>query len=676
MNKLLLTAITIWLATGNLAIAQIGEFSDPYRVRFNVEMYEKRFVVTPLDSKESVTLVFPDRTETLEPKNGRVFVDFETDAAGKLVLVKQTGDSPRLFHLSRNSQGKIRIRSIPLWMSIIPPLLAIAAAFLFREVVVSMFLGLWSGAILIGGLRFDSLYYLLRSPLTVVDTYVLNALNDSGHLSVIVFSMLIGGVVAVTSRNGGMTGIANVVSSLAKSARGSMVATWLLGIVIFFDDYANTLIVGNTMRPITDRYKVSREKLAFIVDCTAAPIAAVAFISTWIGAELGYIKDGLDQIGDFEDSVQPYSIFLASLKYACYPAMMLLFTLFVILVGRDFGPMLTAEQKTDSDPDNEKKTEPKPSPEAQKIDIAPAEAIPHRWWNGAIPLIVLITMTMYGLVETSLASFAAEAPAEVLAETSCHWKAGWIQIGNETGENSGFMMKLGKLMGAADSYQALIWSSLTALIVAVLLSVPQKLLSLDDAMLAMLEGFRLMLPACLILVLAWALSSVVQQLHTAEFLTLIATDRINPRMLPLLVFLLSAVTAFMTGSSWSTMAILYPLVIPLTWSLVTQTDFPVDSRTSILLNVVAVTLSGAVMGDHCSPISDTTILSSMASECHHLAHVRTQLPYALLVGGMSAAFATVTGWLAAGWFISLVTFLVCFAILILSFQKISSPIRR
>jgi Na+/H+ antiporter NhaC len=203
------------------------------------------------------------------------------------------------------------VRRIPFWLSILPPVVAIALALIFKEVVVSLFAGVWTGAFIAGGLRVDSFYWFFESILSVVQRYVINALADTGHLSVIIFSLLIGGMVAIISKNGGMAGV--VIST-------SQFITWLLGVAIFFDDYANTLIVGNTMRSVTDKFKISREKLAYIVDSTAAPVSAVAFITTWIGAELGYIDSGLKMLDNFEFAVTPYAIFLSSLTTApCTP---------------------------------------------------------------------------------------------------------------------------------------------------------------------------------------------------------------------------------------------------------------------------------------------------------------------------------------------------------------------
>ena len=327
---------------------------------------------------------------------------------------------------------------------------------------------------------------------------------------------------------------------------------------------------------------------------------------------------------------------MASLKYCCYTLATLAFTLTVLLSGRDFGPMLRAERRARAG-DVTGVSATAPSAEASEITGAmdrPATS----WLNAAVPVLVLIVATLLGLLETGFASLAAEAggpPASWLG----HWKAGWDQIEANIGEGRGVLAKVGHLLGSADSYAALMWSSLTALVVAGVMSVAGRALTLAETVEAALEGFKVMLPTLLVLSLAWTLASVIGELRAAEFLTGALGDWMPAAVLPAAVFCLSAATAYVTGSSWSTMAIIYPLAIPLTWAVG-------GGSQELLFNVVAVTLSGSVLGDHCSPISDTTILSSMATECDHLAHVKTQTPYALLVGAAAVVSALVTAWLS------------------------------
>ncbi|HMP32645.1 MAG TPA: hypothetical protein PKD85_23765, partial [Saprospiraceae bacterium] len=231
------------------------------------------------DNNALLQLTIDGEINYLKGENEKAYLNLDIDKKGQLLYLNSS-TSKNLYHVSKTNDG-YRVRHIPLWLSILPPLLAIILALIFKEVVVSLFAGIWVGAFIVGGLRVDSIYYFLQSFFEVVSKFVLGALNDSGHLSIIIFSLLIGGMVAIISKNGGMVGVVTALSSYAKGPRSSQFVTYMLGILIFFDDYANTLIVGNTMRPVMDKFRVSREKLAYIVDATAAPVAALAFVTTW-----------------------------------------------------------------------------------------------------------------------------------------------------------------------------------------------------------------------------------------------------------------------------------------------------------------------------------------------------------------------------------------------------------
>ena len=582
---------------------------------------------------------------------GLAKLDKTPDAAGELLLIKSEEGSHQLYHAAKRNDGSIRLRNIPLWLSIVPPLIAILLALLFKEVVVSLFVGIWAGAFIAGGMRLESIYYFILSFLQVVEKYIIGALNDSGHLSVIIFSMLIGGMVAIISRNGGMAGVVKSLSKYAKSPRSAQAITWLLGVAIFFDDYANTLIVGNTMRSVTDKFKISREKLAYIVDSTAAPVAAVAFITTWIGAELGYIDDGLSQISGFENAT-PYAIFVSSLKYSFYPILTLSFILMLIYMKRDFGPMFKAEERARTTGKVSRVRSEMDEQEGELENLDPVPNAPLKGYNAVIPVAVVILMTIFGLVDTGMASCYNDLVDSGAPIVSQSWGAVWSGLGNLLpNPDGGFFMKLGVLIGAADSYVALLWASLSGVFVAILLTLLGKIMKLADTVSALTTGFKTMLPALIILTLAWSLATTTEELHTATFLTSALKDSINPYFMPVLIFILSAVIAFSTGSSWSTMAILYPIAIPTTWAICQAQGIPDVYATELLLNVISVVLAASVLGDHCSPISDTTILSSLASNCNHIDHVRTQLPYALTVGVISAVAGGLSTLMGGGWLI-------------------------
>jgi Na+/H+ antiporter NhaC len=629
---------------------------------------------------------------TLTFKSGEAQFDFQTDKSGKLLLIKnyykdEANDEKskyRLFHFTQTGVNKFRIKEIPLWMSIIPPLVAIALALVFKEVIVSLFVGIWAGAFITNGLQFGTIIY---SILEVVQKYVVGALNDVGHLSVIIFSLMIGGMVAIISRNGGMAGVVQALSKYAKSPRRAQFITWLLGIAIFFDDYANTLIVGNTMRSVTDKFKVSREKLAYIVDSTAAPVSAIAFVTTWIGAELGYIEGGILQLQNFDYNVSAYSIFISSLKYSFYPILTLIFILLIIYLKKDYGPMQKAELRAATTGQvSPARTSDEDEPNME--DLTPVRGAPFLWYNAALPVLVVILMTIFGLMSTGMESSHSSLVTNDLEVASSGWGDTWASLkylslsendlaifkSNDAAlsnqktqiieqlNNVGFSQKLGIIIGSADSYVALLWASLLGIVIAMFLTISKKIMSLFETMHTMTTGFKTMMPALIILTLAWALAMVTNELYTANYLTSILQDNISPYAMPMLIFVLAAAIAFSTGSSWSTMAILYPIAIPTTWAICVAQGLDPDISFEILLNVIAVVLAASVMGDHCSPISDTTILSSLASDCNHIDHVRTQMPYALTVGLVSLIAGGLSTYLGGGWGISFLIILASIGI--------------
>lgn len=508
-----------------------------------------------------------------------------------------------------------KIDPIPLWFSIIPPLIAILFALIFKEVFTALFIGILVGTATMFWYQDTALIAaIFKGMFAIVDTYILEALTEGGHMAIIVFSMLIGAMVNIITRNGGMKGVVNILSRYASSPRSGQFVTWLLGIAIFFDDYANTLVVGNTMRPVTDRLKISREKLAYIVDSTAAPIASIAFVTTWIGAELSYIQDGINTIGLNESA---YGIFISSLSYAFYPIFALIFILILIRKQVDFGPMYHAEKKARSasvsKADDDKDTF---SNKLNELEVP--DHIKPQWYNAAIPVFIVIFGTLAGLFYT-----------------------GWDQSVWQD-SSIAFSTKLSTIIGNSDSYKALLWSSMSGVLVAIALTLSQKILNLKDTIDSLINGFRTMLTAIVILVLAWSIALVTKHLHTADFISQsLVSVNIAPQFIPALTFIFAALVAFSTGSSWGTMAILYPLILPASWLIAQNAELGYDGSLAIFYNVVSAVLAGSVLGDHCSPISDTTILSSLASSCNHIEHVRTQLPYALTVGGVSIVIGTI-----------------------------------
>ncbi len=525
------------------------------------------------------------------------------------VVVGENGVATLALQRDGRELARGDVRVIPAWLSVLPPLLSILVALLFRKVIPALFVGLWVGAWIAlgsGGVA--------QGLLDAFQVYVRGAFGDLDRVSIILFTFMIGGMVGIISRNGGTQGVVDLLVRRANTPRRGQLVTAGLGLAVFFDDYANTLVVGNTMRPVTDRLRISREKLAYLVDSTAAPVACLAFVTTWIGYEVGIVGSAVEKIDGFDEAA--YSIFLHSIPYSFYPLLSIFFVFAVAWTGRDFGPMYAAERAAHEGGASAGVQGRRPGAE-DAGELAAKSGIPARAWNAVIPVLVLVGGVLVGL-------FA-------------------------TGEGD----DLRAIIGSADSYAALMWASLCAVLVAAVLSMAQGLLDLEEVVDAWYCGVRAMLLAMIILVLAWALSDITGVLHTADFLVSALGDAIPMGLLPALVFVISAATAFATGSSWGTMGILMPLIVPLAWAVLQGNGAADPEHYYVLYSAVACVLSGAVWGDHCSPISDTTILSSMASGCDHVAHVRTQLGYAVSVGAVAVLLGTVPTGFGLPWWLSL-----------------------
>ena len=536
--------------------------------------------------------------------------DLEVDG-----LVVETGEAlPLTVHLAART-ATVDATWAPGWYSLLPPLVAILLALLFREVISALFAGVWLGGLAVAG------WNPVAGTWRVIDTYAVPALADQGgHAQIVIFSLLLGGMVGVVSRNGGTLGIVEAVAPYASDRRRGQLATWLAGLAIFFDDYANTLIVGNTMRPITDRLKISREKLAYLVDSTAAPIAAIVPISTWVGYEISLIGDGFriaaEQPGTDPAtaeallSASPFAVFVQTIPYRFYPLLALALAFFIAWTRRDFGSMARAEARAATGGGLHRPGA-MPATDTSVDTLEAKEGAPARWWNAALPVLTVVLVVLVGL-----------------------WVTGRDAVGPEASPMDVF--------GAADPFVTLLWGSLAGCIVAVALTLSQRILSLQEAMEALVGGMKAMMIAMVVLVLAWSLGAVTETLGTAPFLAQLLQGGIPLQLIPVLVFATAAAISFATGTSWGTMAILVPLVIPLVVALGGGgVDFDGGARYTVLLGSVSSVLAGAIFGDHCSPISDTTVLSSTAAGCDHVDHVRTQLPYALLAGGVGMALGDI-----------------------------------
>jgi Na+/H+ antiporter NhaC len=493
-------------------------------------------------------------------------------------------------------------------LSLLPPLIAITLAIATHRVVASLLAGIFAGACILSN----------GNPVvaigTTCETHLWKSLSDDEHLRVFVFTLLMGAMVGVMRQSGGMEAIVNGIAPLARSRRGGQLTVWTLGLIIFFDDYANSLLLGNTMRPLTDRLRISREKLAYLVDSTAAPVSGLALVSTWVAGEIGYIEDGLAGT-QLAGSATAFELFIATIPYRFYVLWALLLVPLVAILGRDFGSMLVAERRAFH----------QPSPPNSNGDALAAGS--SQWPNAVIPVLTVVLVTIILISAT-----------------------GWYALATEPTIEPSLL----NIFGNGNSYLSLVYGSLTGLLMALLLGRWNARIDLPSLKAAASEGAIQVVPALTILWLAWALSGITKAdyLGTGEYLGHLLVGSVDARWMPTIVFLLASMVAFSTGTSWGTMGILMPLVVPTTIQLLGANQMQVSPHDPLLIGSIAGVLAGAIFGDHCSPISDTTVLSSQASGCDHVAHVRTQMPYALLVAGISVVCGTIPiGFGASVWFV-------------------------
>ena len=523
-------------------------------------------------------------------------------------------------------------------LSLIPPALAIGMAFATRQVLPSLFVSIWVGAtILFHGNPVSGFTHMISE-------YIAGSIADPWNAAIIVINIVLGGTIGIISKSGGMKAIAELLSKKAKSRTSGQVATYLMGLIIFFDDYANTLLVGNTMRPLSDKLNISREKLSYLCDSTAAPVASMALLSTWTAYEMGLIRGAFQTIG-LEMNI--YEAFVRSIPFRFYSTMGLAFVFFVAILGRDYGPMLAAEKRA-------KKTGKLvadgaiPLASRELTDMKIKEGIPLRWYNAVIPIAVIVVMIVVGLIADGYSRIMSSSDIELI----------------QTLKNSPYSIyMLGEIIGQSQVDRALMWAVFTGALVSLALVVGQRILSLREAMNAWTEGAKSMVIALLIIVFAWGIGSLCKDLGTAVYLVGILEGKVAPGLLPPAVFIIGCVIAFSTGTTYGTTAILTPITVPLAYYM------GGNEAGQLLYATMGATFTGAVFGDHCSPISDTTIMSSMACASDHLDHVKTQIPYAVTV----AVIAILAGFIPAAFgvnpFVSLLLGIGLSFVVVRSFGK-------
>ncbi|WP_026894789.1 Na+/H+ antiporter NhaC family protein [Clostridiisalibacter paucivorans] len=465
-------------------------------------------------------------------------------------------------------------------LAVLPPLIAIILAFVTKRVLVSLFLGIFTGGIIIsGGNPFGGVVYSLDK--------IVTSMTDDYNARLLLFNLIMGSGVAFIWKLGGSEALTVWARDKIKSRKSAGVGAWLLGIIVFFNDYVNAAIVGNVFRDISEEQKISTEKLSYILDSTAAPVATF-FISDWIAFQIGMVKSGMDTANI--TSMSAFEGYLRSVPLNLYCIFAVLFVGIVVITGKDFGPMLKAEHRAIS----EGKIVRDGAKPMMDVGYELGEPIKTRPMiiTFFAPLIVLVVVTLFGF-----------------------W---W------TGRGAGNLMEI---LGASDPATALLWGAFAMSITGIIMALTTKIMNLSEAMDTLINGFKLMLLASVILVMAWSLGGVTGDMQLADFIVNSIGENTPFAILPGIIFIIGMVVAFATGTSWGTMTILTPIAIPLAYKLTGDINLSVS--------MAGVVFSGAIFGDHCSPISDTTVLASIFSGADHIDHVSTQIPYALSVAVIS-----------------------------------------
>ena len=463
--------------------------------------------------------------------------------------------------------------------TLIPPVVAIVLAFITKDVVLSLFIGVFSGTFLINVID-SSIPMTFVKGFTDIVKRVVGSLADSWNAGIVLQVLCIGGVVALITKMGGTKAVAIWLSKKAKTGVSAQISTWVMGLFVFFDDYANSLIVGPIMRPITDKFKVSREKLAFIIDATAAPIAGLAVISTWVGLEISLIKQGYELIGI--TNVNAFSIFVETMPYRFYNLFMLFFIVCTAFMGREFAGMLKAERRARAGELHPRRGGAMIEDVEDKT-LEPKENIKLQSSNAVIPLLVLILGAFVSFYFSGLGALEGEA----LESAKAH------PLTFHTFQAT---------FGAADASVALFQSALLATVVAIFMAVYRKILTVREAIETWGKGWKTMITTIIILLLAWSLSSVIKELGTSRYLVDLLSQSTPKIVLPAAIFMLGSFISFSTGTSYGTMGILMPLAIPLASAVGMHSGLEGDALHAYMIVNISAVLTGAIFGDHCSPI--------------------------------------------------------------------------
>jgi Na+/H+ antiporter NhaC len=600
---------------------------------------------------------------------------------GRLSLAATLSDGVRVLEIDR-TPGRV----LPGRSALLPPLLAIAIALALRRTLLALFVGIYAGAVLGVVERGSSFAAALALGFwDVFAVYFRAELFDTFRAEIIGFIVALIAMIGVITRAGGVQGLVERCMVIVRSVRSALFLTWGMGLLIFFDDYANCMLVGSTMRPLTDRLRISREKLAYIVDSTAAPIAGISLLSTWIAFEVSVFSAQLPQVGISESG---YAFFLRALPFRYYCILTLVFVAATIASGRDFGPMARAERRARHE-GLLVAAGSRPAVSDRLSTMQPAPQMRRDWRIAAAPIALTLVMTFARIVTDGggIALFRQDPSALLTLEGfgrvvlagagaapiffgACSGLLLAVYLAGSSALRAGVALGV---LGAAGfeiagnpvtaALSPVVGKSLAAFLgfafVFAAMAGPvgyavsrwrrateRQYLGVAEIRNAGFGGASALGFAVVLLFEAWMIGAVCRDLATADYLVALLSGWLPPVFLPLLLFAVASAVSFATGSSWSTMSILLPNVVALAASLGEQTQLGVIGMVAISIGAV---LDGAIFGDHCSPISDTTVLSSVASGSDHLDHVRTQAPYAFVTAALAVTCGYLPSVLFAWW---------------------------
>lgn len=514
----------------------------------------------------------------------------------------------------------------PAWLSLLPPVVTLAMSALLSQVLVALLAGIWCGATIVA--HGDPFTGFLRT----FDQYWVNAFVDDGHAGVLLFTIVLGGTIGVVQKGGGGHGLALLAKEYMTTAFRMQLSTWLLCLLIFFDDYSCILIIGNSLRQVLSQTGVSREKFAAIIHVIGVCLPSMAPVSSWIGVEIGYVSA---QIRDLKLDWDPFVTCLSCLHYRFFPILFIGFIFITIICEKDFGPMVQYEKDAAASPIQTGYMTPvdlgpcaSPTPELGPLE--PDTRKPLRWQNAVFPFVTIIVLTFAGMILDGYSR---------------------LESANPDGDYT-----ILDALSNCNSVSALIRASAAGWVLAVVMLLLQRIVTLDEATKAWMEGVKDVLDPTLVLVLAWALGTVIAEVNVAQFIATAVGDSIEPAYLPAIASVLCFVVSFATGSAFGTMAIMFPIISPLSFSIS-------NGDATNLLQCFGSILGSSVFGNICSPIADTSILASLAAHIPLQSHIRSILPYSILVGTVSV----VGGTLATGMHLcsTFTAFGICLAVLLL-----------